>query len=164
VTRRRGDTGTSDPSPRLPVNPSPPLPPLRVPRLRVVFWPFSPIPYRAAQFETVRISGSTDRLFAQILVAFILLPPGRRDSFSLQRAEIGVRRNRLKMIKLMRELLVIMMLLGVVSTGAFAQKKDKEKRPPKEKAVVVTNDRKDNRPPPRNSNQRPRPDNRRRPE
>ena len=61
------------------------------------------------------------------------------------------------MIKLMRELLVIL-LLGVVSVGAFAQKKDKDKRPPKEKVVVVTNSNKDNRPPPRNSNQKPRGD------
>lgn len=66
----------------------------------------------------------------------------------------------LKMIKLMRELLVILML-GVVSTGAFAQKKDKDKRPPKEPAKVITNDRKDNRPPPRNSNQRPKDDRKR---
>ena len=58
------------------------------------------------------------------------------------------------MIKLMRELLVIL-LLGVVSVGAFAQKRDKDKRPPKEKVVVVTNSNKDNRPPPRNSNQNP---------
>lgn len=64
------------------------------------------------------------------------------------------------MIKLMRELLVILML-GVVSASAFAQKKDKDKRPPKEPVKVITNDRKDNRPPPRNSNQRP--DNRKRP-
>ena len=58
----------------------------------------------------------------------------------------GTRREEkwLKMVKLIRELLVIMML-GVVSVGAFAQKKDKDKRPPKEKVVVVTNDRKDNR-------------------
>jgi len=66
------------------------------------------------------------------------------------------------MIKLMRQLMVILML-GVLSAGAFAQKKDKDKRPPKEKVVVVTNDRKDNRPPPKNNNQRPdkrgRPDN-----
>ena len=61
------------------------------------------------------------------------------------------------MIKLMRELLVIL-LLGVVSVGAFAQKRDKDKRPPKEKVVVVTNSNKDNRPPPRNSNQKPRGD------
>jgi hypothetical protein len=75
----------------------------------------------------------------------------------------GTRREEkwLKMIKLMREFLVILML-GVVSAGAFAQKKDKDKRPPKEPAKVITNDRKDNRPPPRNSNQ-PRPDNRKKP-
>lgn len=66
----------------------------------------------------------------------------------------------LKMIKLMRELLVILML-GVVSTGAFAQKKDKDKRPPKEPAKVITNDRKDNRPPPRNTNRPPRDDRKR---
>ena len=68
-----------------------------------------------------------------------------------------------EMIKLMRELLVIMML-GVVSAGAFAQKKDdKDKRPPKEPAKVITNDRKDNRPPPRNSNDKPRPNRGKRP-
>ena len=59
------------------------------------------------------------------------------------------------MIKLMRELLVIVML-GVVSVGAFAQKKDQDKRPPKEPAKVITNDRKDQRPPPRpNTNNQP---------
>ena len=61
------------------------------------------------------------------------------------------------MINVIRQLLVILML-GVVSAGAFAQKKDKDKLPPKEKVVVKTNDRKENRPPPRNSNDRPRPD------
>lgn len=66
------------------------------------------------------------------------------------------------MIKLTRELLVILML-GVVSVGAFAQKKDKDKRPPKEPAKVITNDRKDNRPPPKNTNQQPKPDKRDRP-
>jgi len=67
------------------------------------------------------------------------------------------------MIKLMRELLVIAML-GVVSAGAFAQKKGQDKRPRKEPVVVI--DRKDNkekRPPPKNSNQKPKPDNRKRP-
>lgn len=61
------------------------------------------------------------------------------------------------MIKLVRELLVIAML-GVVSTAAFAQKRDQDKRPPKEPVKVVTNDRKDQRPP-RNDNreQKPRP-------
>lgn len=68
----------------------------------------------------------------------------------------------LKMIKVLRELLVIAML-GVVSAGAFAQKKGQDKRPPKEPVKVI--DRKDNRPPPsKNSNQkRPKPDDRRRP-
>jgi hypothetical protein len=61
----------------------------------------------------------------------------------------------------MRQLLVIMML-GVLSAGAFAQKNNKDKRPPKEKVVVKESDRKDKRPPPRND-QKPRPDNRRRP-
>ena len=57
------------------------------------------------------------------------------------------------MIKLFRELLVIAML-GVVSTGAFAQKSDQDKRPRKDPVKVVTNDRKDQRPP-RNSNDKP---------
>jgi len=55
-------------------------------------------------------------------------------------------------------------MLGVVSAGAFAQRKDEDKRPPKEPVKVITNDRKDNRPPPRNTNQPPKPDNRKRPE
>jgi hypothetical protein len=41
-----------------------------------------------------------------------------------------MRRKDLKMIKLMREILLIAML-GVVSVGAFAQRKDQDKRPPK---------------------------------
>lgn len=56
------------------------------------------------------------------------------------------------MIKLLRQLMVILML-GVVSAGAFAQRKDRDKRPPKEPVVVITNDRKDQRPPPQNTNQ-----------
>ncbi|MCA1600604.1 MAG: hypothetical protein LC776_02805 [Acidobacteria bacterium] len=68
------------------------------------------------------------------------------------------------MIKLLRQLLVIAML-GVVSAGAFAQRKGgQDKRPPKEPVKVITNDRKDNRPPPRNTNQRPKPDKRERPD
>lgn len=68
------------------------------------------------------------------------------------------------MIKLLREILLIAML-GVVSVGAFAQRRDQDKRPPKEPAKVITNDRKDQRPPPQNNNQqRPKPDNRNRPE
>ena len=63
---------------------------------------------------------------------------------------------RLKMIKLVRQLLVIAML-GIVSAGAFAQRKDQDKRPPKEPAKVITNDRKDKdqRPPRQNTNQQP---------
>jgi hypothetical protein len=65
-----------------------------------------------------------------------------------------MRRKRLEMIKLLRELLLIAML-GVVSVGAFAQRRDQDKRPPKEPVKVITNDRKDQRPPPRNNNQPP---------
>jgi len=57
------------------------------------------------------------------------------------------------MIKLLRQLLLAIAMLGVVSAGAFAQRKDQEKRPPKEPAKVITNDRKDQRPPPQNTNQ-----------
>lgn len=68
------------------------------------------------------------------------------------------------MIKLLRQLLVIAML-GVVSAGAFAQRKGgQDKRPPKEPVKVITKDRKDNRPPPRNTNQRPKPEKRDRPD
>jgi len=57
------------------------------------------------------------------------------------------------MIKLLRQLLLAIAMLGVVSAGAFAQRKDQDKRPPKEPAKVITNDRKDQRPPPQNTNQ-----------
>ena len=68
------------------------------------------------------------------------------------------------MIKLLREILLIAML-GVVSVEAFAHRRDQDKRPPKEPAKVITNDRKDQRPPPQNNNQqRPKPDNRNRPD
>ena len=68
------------------------------------------------------------------------------------------------MIKLMRKLLVIAML-GVVSAGAFAQKRGQDKRPPKEPVKVITNDRKDQRPPKQNNKQdKPKQDNRRRPD
>lgn len=66
------------------------------------------------------------------------------------------------MIKRLRQLLVIAMMLGVVSTSAFAQRKGQDKRPPKEPVKVVTNDRKDQRPP-RNDQQKPKPDKPRRP-
>ena len=66
------------------------------------------------------------------------------------------------MMRLVRQMVVVAML-GVVSTGAFAQRKDQDnKRPPKEPAKVITNDRKENRPPPSNSN-RPKPDNPKKP-
>jgi len=60
------------------------------------------------------------------------------------------------MIKLLRQLLLAIAMLGVVSAGAFAQRKDKDqdRRPPKEPAKVVTNDRKE-RPPQQNTNQQP---------
>jgi hypothetical protein len=65
-----------------------------------------------------------------------------------------MRRHRLEMKKLGRQLVVIMML-GVLSGGAFAQRKGQgqDKRPPKEPVKVITNDRKDTKPPPRDSNQ-----------
>lgn len=59
------------------------------------------------------------------------------------------------MIKLLRQLLLVIAMLGVVSAGAFAQRKDQDKRPPKERAKVITNDRKDQRPPKENNNQQP---------
>ncbi|HSE17968.1 MAG TPA: hypothetical protein VLB46_13010 [Pyrinomonadaceae bacterium] len=66
------------------------------------------------------------------------------------------------MIKLLREGLLVMAMLGMVSAGAFAQRKDQDKRPPKEPAKVITNDRKDQRPPRENTNQqRPKQDGRR---
>ena len=69
------------------------------------------------------------------------------------------------MINLIRQILLAIAMLGVVSAGAFAQRKDQDKRPPKERAKVITNDRKDQRPPPQNSNQdRPKRDKRERPD
>lgn len=65
----------------------------------------------------------------------------------------------LKMIRFVRQIVVVAML-GVVSAGAFAQRKDQDKRPPKEPAKVIEN-RKDNRPPPNNN--RPKNDNRKKP-
>jgi hypothetical protein len=97
-------------------------------------------------------------------LALALLLSGRRNSFSLLRTSWSEEK-RLEMIKLLREILLIAML-GVVSVGAFAQRRDqdKDKRPPKEPAKVITNDRKDQRPPPNNNQQRPKPDNRNRPD
>jgi hypothetical protein len=65
------------------------------------------------------------------------------------------------MIKLVRNLVVLAMLV-VAATGAFAQGRggDKGKRPPKEPAKVIEN-RKENRPPPKND--RPKQDKPKRP-
>ena len=46
------------------------------------------------------------------------------------------------MKKLMRKFCAVVML-GIVSAGAFAQKRDDDKRPPKEPSKVVTPDKKD---------------------
>ena len=56
------------------------------------------------------------------------------------------------MIKLVRKLVVLVMLLIVAATGAFAQGKGRGqgKRPPKEPVKVIEN-RKENRPPPKNA-------------
>ena len=59
------------------------------------------------------------------------------------------------MIKLLRELLLVIAMLGMVSAGAVAQRKDQDKRPPKEPAKVITKDRKDQPPPRQNPNQPP---------
>ena len=59
------------------------------------------------------------------------------------------------MIKQLREILLVIAILGVVPAGAFAQRKDQDKRPPKEPAKVITNDRKDQRPPKQNPNPPP---------
>jgi hypothetical protein len=68
---------------------------------------------------------------------------------------------KLKMIKLVRQLVVLAMLV-VAAAGAFAQGKggDKGKRPPKEPVKVIEN-RKENRPPPKND--RPKQDKPKRP-
>ena len=69
------------------------------------------------------------------------------------------------MIKLLRELLLVIAMLGMVSAGAVAQRKDKDqdKRPPKEPAKVISS--KDQRPPKQNSNQQqPKRDKRDRPD
>ena len=64
------------------------------------------------------------------------------------------------MFKLIRELLVIAIMLGVVSSGVFAQRRGggQDKRPPKDPVKVVTNDRKEPRPPRNDNQKRPKPD------
>ena len=66
------------------------------------------------------------------------------------------------MKKLIQNLLILAMLVGVPA-GAFAQRRDNDKRPPKEPVKVITNDRKDNRPPPQNNNRPPK-DNKKKPD
>jgi hypothetical protein len=111
----------------------------------------------------VRFSARFVRLSVRKYVAPFLLPHGQRISFSLLRGN-SARGEEAEMINLTRQLLV-MAMLGALSTGAFAQRKDQDKRPPKEPAKVITNDRKEQRPPPKNSNQqRPKPDRRGRPD
>jgi hypothetical protein len=58
------------------------------------------------------------------------------------------------MIKLLREFLLAIAMLGMVSAGAVAQRKDQDKRPPKEPAKV-TSPGKDQKPPRQNPNQPP---------
>ena len=73
-----------------------------------------------------------------------------------------MRRPEAQMKKWMRDLLVVAML-SVLSTGAFAQKpKDDGKRPPKEPSRVVTPDKGRDRPPPNNNQGKPK-DNKGRP-
>jgi hypothetical protein len=76
--------------------------------------------------------------------------------------EKAMRRHRLDMTRLHRNLLVVIMLV-VDYARAIAQKpgQGQDKRPPKERVRVTTNDRKDN-PPPRNTNQ-PRPGDKKKP-
>ena len=108
----------------------------------------------------MRISAHFVRLCSQIYVAPVLLPLGQRISFSLLR-RTWQEEKRLKMRRLIRELLVIAML-GVVSVSAFAQKKD-DKRPPKEPEKVITKDQKNQRPP-KNDQKPPKQGNRNRPD
>jgi len=75
---------------------------------------------------------------------------------------IGMRRAQAKMMKLVRQILVLAML-AVVPMGVFAQRgRDQDKRPPKEPVKVIEN-RKDNRPPPPNR-ERPKKDDKKKPD
>lgn len=82
-------------------------------------------------------------------------------SLSPSYARDCMRRLRVQMKKFLRNL-VVMAMLGVVSTGAFAQRKGDDKRPPKEPGKVVTPDKREPPPPPQNSN-RPKPDDKKKP-
>jgi len=70
-----------------------------------------------------------------------------------EEAKVGMKR-------LIQNLLLVLML-GVASVGAFAQKRDDDKRPPKPPARVVTQEKKGS-PPPQNSN-KSRPDPKKKP-
>jgi hypothetical protein len=83
------------------------------------------------------------------------LLPSESAHLFLPPAQIWHEEKWLEMIKLLRQLMLVIAMLGVVSAGGFAQRKDQDKRPPKEPAKVITNDRKDQRPPRQNTNQPP---------
>jgi hypothetical protein len=127
--------------------------------------------FRGLSHDKVRLN-SKPCDFARVLLDFSsentwhlsCSPLGERISFSLLRRNMA-RGEMVEMLKLLRQLLLAIAMLGVVSAGAFAQRKDQDKRPPKEPAKVITNDRKDQRPPPQNTNQqRPKQDKRERPD
>jgi hypothetical protein len=127
--------------------------------------------FRGLSHDKVRLN-SKPCDFARVLLDFssentwhlACSPLGERISFSLLRRNMA-RGEMVEMLKLLRQLLLAIAMLGVVSAGAFAQRKDQDKRPPKEPAKVITNDRKDQRPPPQNTNQqRPKQDKRERPD
>ena len=65
----------------------------------------------------------------------------------------------MKMSKLTRKLLVVAMM-GALSTGAFAQGRGKDKRPPKEPVRVIDGKGGSNRPPPNPPPQKPKDDDR----
>lgn len=107
------------------------------------------LPHFAVKLTT-KFTGNRARDYgiylAEIQVAHLFLPPLRGKNC--------VRRHRLEMKMLVRNLLVVVML-SAACVGAFAQKQDRDKRPPKEPVKVVTNDRKDNKPPQNNNQQKP---------
>ena len=90
MTERRGDRETGDGETRAPhiaSSPHPPSPIPPSPRHRVnipLFCLFLAIPYRAVYFEPCEFPYVLMDFFAQMHVASVLLPHGRRNSFSLQ--------------------------------------------------------------------------------
>jgi hypothetical protein len=86
----------------------------------------------------VRIFVSAAKLFAQKRPADAIMfwhpscsLPSRRISFSLPCAGTWHEEARLKMSRLIRELLAAVMITALVSTGAFAQGRGQDKRPDK---------------------------------